>query len=177
MCVRIISNRRRRGVLFAARIWRSATQKDMAGQDKLFFLAAFSNDSGCLREHFKVCFLYRENLTKEKWNRSVHQSQNLKEKVEMKRSPVAVLISLSREGLICSVTRALRRDKMYLAQNAHQKDEGGSGWVEKREMSFLFSRLTIQVFLRKFYLFYRTICIKRPDTEQDRKTFSRKHWF
>ena len=47
----------------------------------------------------------------------------------MKRSPMAVLISLSREGLICSVTRApdLKRDKMYLAQKAHQKDEGGSG--------------------------------------------------
>ena len=115
MCVRIISNRRRRGVLFAARIWRSATQKDMAGQDKLFFLAAFSNDScndsGCLREHFKVCFLYLENLTKEKWNRSVHQSQNLKEKVEVKRSPMAVLIWLSLEGLICTMTRRLRRDK------------------------------------------------------------------
>ena len=63
----------------------------------------------------------------------------------MKRSPMAVLISLSREGLICSVTRApdLKRDKMYLAQKAHQKDEGGSGWVEKREVRLLSSRLTI----------------------------------
>ena len=43
----------------------------------------------------------------------------------MKRLPMAVLISLSREGLICSVTRALKWDKMYLAQKAHQKDEGG----------------------------------------------------
>ena len=49
-----------------------------------------------------------------------------KEKAEMKRSPMAVLISLSRERVICTVTRALRRDKMYLAQKAHQKDEGGS---------------------------------------------------
>ena len=45
----------------------------------------------------------------------------------MKRFPMAVLISLSREGLICSVTQALKRDKMYLAQKAYQKDEGGSG--------------------------------------------------
>ena len=51
----------------------------------------------------------------------------LKKKVEMKRSPMAVLISLSPERVICTVTRALGRDKMYLAQKAHQKDEGGSG--------------------------------------------------
>ena len=49
----------------------------------------------------------------------------------MKRFPMAVLFSLSREGLICSVTRALKRDKMYLAQKAYQKDEGGSGWAKK----------------------------------------------
>ena len=46
--------------------------------------------------------------------------------------------------------------------------------MEKREISLLFSRLTIQVFLRKFYLLYRTIGIKRPDTEQDRKDFFQK---
>ena len=45
----------------------------------------------------------------------------------MKRFPMTVRISLSREGLICSVTRALKRDKMYSAQKAYQKDEGGSG--------------------------------------------------
>ena len=45
----------------------------------------------------------------------------------MTRFPMAVLISLSGEGFICSLTRALKRDKMYLAQKAHQKDEGGSG--------------------------------------------------
>ena len=45
----------------------------------------------------------------------------------MKRSPMAVLISLSRDRAIYTVTRALKRDKMYLAQKAHQKDEGGSG--------------------------------------------------
>ena len=127
MCVRIISNRKRRGVLFAARIWRSATQKDMAGQDKLFFLAAFSNDSGCLREHFKVCFLYRENLTKEKWNRSVHQSQNLKEKVEVKRSPMAVLISLSREGLI-----RFRDSRSQARQNVFSSKRAPKGWRRLR---------------------------------------------
>ena len=51
----------------------------------------------------------------------------LKKKAEMKRSPMAVLISLSRDRAIYTVTRALKRDKMYLAQKAHQKDEGGSG--------------------------------------------------
>ena len=131
MCVRIISNRKRRGVLFAARIWRSATQKDMAGQDKLFFWAAFSNDScndsGCLREHFKVCFLYWENLTKEKWNSSVHQSQNLKEKVEVKRSPMAVLISLSREGLI-----RFRDSSSQARQNVFSSKRAPKGWRRLR---------------------------------------------
>ena len=61
----------------------------------------------------------------------------------MKRSPMAVLISLSRDRAIYDVTRALKRDKMYLAQKAHQKDEGGSGWVENREMRLLSSRLSI----------------------------------
>ena len=111
MSVSIVCHRRRRGVLFAGRIGRRATQKYLAGQNKSFLLAAYSNDSGRLRT---VC-------------RSKRKSAELKEKVEMKRSPMAVLISLSREGLICSLTRALRRDKMYLAQKAHQKDEGGSG--------------------------------------------------
>ena len=67
----------------------------------------------------------------------------------MKRFPMAVLISLSREGLICSLTRALKRDKMYLAQKAYQKDEGGSGWAEKREIRLLSSCLTILNFLAK----------------------------
>ena len=31
-----------------------------------FCVVSFRNDSGRLREHFKACFLYRENLTKEK---------------------------------------------------------------------------------------------------------------
>ena len=86
----------------------------------------------------------------------------------MKRFPMAVLISLSREGLICSLTRALKRDKMYLAQKAHQKDDGGSGWVEKREIRLLSSRLTIKIFLRKFHLFYSTIGIKRPESRMER---------
>ena len=68
----------------------------------------------------------------------------------MKRFPMAVLISLSREGLICSVTRALKRDKMYLAQKAYQKDEGGSGWAEKREIRLLSSYCLPTVLLFKF---------------------------
>ena len=80
----------------------------------------------------------------------------------MKGSPMAVLIGLSRKGIICTVTQAFKRDETYLAQKAHKRMKKAPGdWKNEKKVYYL-------IFLAKiFHLFYRTMGIKRSDSRME----------